>query len=118
MTDTELNEAIAGACGWKSEFYICPDWHGPGCAQADIGHWTEQPDYCHDLNAMHEAENCLEGSYLASDYEVEVRAVLVRCAYIRLAPGAEPFVRNFRLLHATARQRAEAFARVKGVWKE
>lgn len=40
MTNTQINEAIAEACGWT-------------------GSWHHLPDYCGSLDAMWEAEACL-----------------------------------------------------------
>lgn len=55
------------------------------------------PDYCKDLNAMAEAENiCINTAALEEEYYHFIN-------------------RNFR---ATARQRAEAFLRTLGKWKE
>ena len=95
MTDLEINIAIAEAmprckiCGWK----------------ATVGHrCSHSPDYCHDLNAMHEAE----ASQLWPDaafwnrYSLELGGLCNS-----LAPA----------LHATARERAEAFLRTIGKWK-
>lgn len=76
MTDTEINTAIAEACGW-----------------------TDTPDAVNDLNAMHEAEKVMsEGELWSMAYAL---------------PHVSPL--NFR---ATARQRAEAFLRTLGKWKE
>jgi hypothetical protein len=59
----------------------------------------EPPDYCNDLNAMHEAEKVLT----FKDWEFycdELGGSFQGCA------------------HATARQRAEAFLRTLGKWEE
>jgi hypothetical protein len=92
MTDKQINAAIAEACGWtvdKRGF----GWLNPnGC-------YTEPPDYCSDLNAMHEAEDELT----FEDWELycdELGGSLRGCA------------------HATARHRAEAFLRTLGKWEE
>ena len=51
MTKEQINIAIAEACGWK---YVGNETHAP-----DGSFWwskePEFPDYCNDLNAMHEA---------------------------------------------------------------
>ena len=55
MTDEQINIAIAEVCGWK---YEKNETHAP-----DGAFWwskkPEFPDYCNDLNAMHEAEMVL-----------------------------------------------------------
>jgi hypothetical protein len=62
-------------------------------------HWMIQKDYCTDLNAMHEAEKVLTFEDWES-YRDELGGSFRGCA------------------HATARQRAEAFLRTLGKWKE
>jgi hypothetical protein len=66
-------------------------------------------DFCNDLNAMHEAEKVLT-EHQWDEYERVLRLVCDGCSYYEGA-GKE-------LLHATARQRAEAFLRTIGKWKE
>jgi hypothetical protein len=78
MTDEQINIAIAEACGWEKEFY-------------DL---AEIPNYCNDLNAMHEAEKCImdESSIL---YKKELEKV--SCIW-----------------HSTAKQKAIAFLEAIG----
>ena len=90
MTDEQINQRIAEACGWKP---------------APRGRWKLnerverfRPDYLNDLNAMHEAEKIM--SYDEFDeYYVQLSMKMVR-----------PF-------HATAAQRAEAFLKTLNLWK-
>lgn len=105
MTDEQINQRIAEACGWKPR------------RQTNLtrtGHfkvsYENPPDYCTDLNAMHEAEKVLitgfedepESSESWSDYQTNL---IITCdAYLSY--------------HATARQRAEAFLRTLGKWEE
>jgi len=65
------------------------------------------PDFCHDLNAMHEAENIGLNCDTWLEYERTLGLVVFDFkigAYGKL------------LVHATARQRAEAFLRTLGRW--
>ena len=105
MTDEQINIAIAEACGWDND-------------DIERGHTLCQfsenvPDYCNDLNAMHEAEQFL----WRKDWEM--RDVFVD----KLANILNP-IHGYRnqagidLLDATACQRAEAFLRTIGKWKE
>lgn len=100
MTDEQINQRIAEACGWKGNL-ICRDMEG--------NLWpSEPPNYCDDLNAMHEAEKTLmqNGNWRMGEYEA------------RLFNSVEE-VNNVSLyFHATARQRAEAFLRTLGKWEE
>ena len=103
MTDQEINVAIAEACGWVKHREI------------EDGHWIWVhpitklicgqpliPNYATDLNAMHEAEEILFG---------------IQCEnYARLLTGVGLLF--YPAAHATARQRAEAFLRTIGKWKE
>jgi hypothetical protein len=95
MTNHKINVAIAEACGWT------PDNRGLGWLSPH-GYYAPEPDYCSDLNAMHEAEKVL------TDDQREV-------FYPRnLGAWQSPF----NVIYATARQRAEAFLRVMGKWEE
>lgn len=66
-------------------------------------YFTHQlPDYLSDLNAMHEAEKILNTNQ-AADYCELLRPIICGC---------------WRLVHATAAQRAEAFLKTLGLWEE
>jgi hypothetical protein len=105
MTNEKINIAIAEACGWK---YENNETHAP-----DGSFWwskeLEIPDYCNDLNAMHEAENRLlsneKESYWNQLYDQCDRTVFSRVED------------NYKMLHATATQRAEAFLRTINKWE-
>lgn len=64
------------------------------------------PDYCNDLNAMHEAE-CV----MLSWHEVDAQAFSGYIDYLRAAV-------SIYTEHATARQRAEAFLRTLNLWQD
>lgn len=102
MTDQEINTAIAEACGWQRKTKkFGTFWYQPG--PCDTGHLAP-PNYCHDLNAMHEAEETLPiTNYYEQLYVADKTGIMVGYRH---------------LWHATARQRAEAFLRVKGLWKD
>ncbi len=98
MTDDQINAAIAKSCGWKGNL-ICRDLNG------DL--WpSDLPNYCNDLNAMHEAEKTLTG--------------LNRHAFcdMLLDTVADSPDHLWEVLTATARQRAEAFLRTLGKWNQ
>ena len=95
MTDEQINQRIAEACGWTEKPRRMPDgfWYYGRC-----------PDYCTNLNAMHEAEKVLHPSQPTS-----MRHWLeVLCKKRKLG--------NF--WQAPARERAEAFLRVLDRWEE
>jgi hypothetical protein len=99
MTDEQINAAIAQACGWTDVTAAHRSGKAPG---ADYVGYEFYPNYCTDLNAMHEAEGTLS---TANMYVMEVQLKRVLSA------------REF-YFHATARQRAEAFLRTLGKCEE
>ena len=97
MTNEQINMAIAKACGWyeeDNESEIC--WTRRELTYCL--HEDKLPDYCNDLNAMHEAEKYImdESSIL---YKEELEKV--SCIW-----------------HSTAKQKAIAFLKAIGKWKE
>ena len=64
------------------------------------------PDYPNDLNACAEMEKALNTSALRGSY------------HRRLTEIADGDSQADQLCHATARQRCEAFLRVRGKWRE
>lgn len=113
MTDEQINQRIAEACGW-TEIHDSGPWHHhklwgyPPERPGQSGNaYKYMPDYCTDLNAMHEAEKVLlkewkDGCVLWLEY---THKLMLACS----AHLSE---------HATARQRAEAFLRTLGKWEE
>jgi hypothetical protein len=91
MTNEQINIAIAEACN-----------------KVTVDSWGEKypiPDYCNDLNAMHEAEKALTDDQYHTGYK-QTLASLVGLSG------------NMRVMSATAAQRAEAFLRTIGKWEE
>jgi hypothetical protein len=120
MSDEQINIAIAEACGyeWVSNGWGCrflgsptersfgPDTQSPLCEDA----YDSVPNYCNDLNAMHEAEKVLNDEQWL-EYREELRNVVL---------GGIRMVSQWCKadLHATARQRAEAFLKTIGKWED
>lgn len=124
MTVQEINVAIAEACGWESKeergevcgIHGCVFshfvWYQNGCRVTGVYHFDESPvpNYCHDLNAMHEAEKTLTHEQI----------LVFRRELAKPLAGPEGYEWNEgyeRAIHATARQRAEAFLRTIGKWQ-
>ena len=95
MTDQQINQAIAEACG-----IVGKDQYGP-LYQTEEGWVVDCPQFCTDLNAMHEAEKHLFDARKDNSYGYEL--AVGDCA---------------TMWHATARERAEAFLRTLGKWEE
>jgi len=104
MTNEQINIAIAKACGWKhyhEDLWVDPDFNGDpdGFSELQCGDF---PDYCNDLNAMHEAEKVL------NDEQKERYFFNLMCLY-----GNWP-----KAIQATSTERAEAFLKTIGEWEE
>jgi hypothetical protein len=100
MTDDQINAAIAEACGWVPDCDrgICWDQYGNAI--------ITPPNYCADLNAMHEAEKLV-----TSDCNLTYANQLARIVDAHYSDDPVFFC-------ATARQRAEAFLRTLSKWEE
>lgn len=114
MTPNEIRIAIAEICGWKhfmfegfdGENYNEP-FKEPRWKLNDKIVFDEPPNYPLDLNAMHEAEKTLTGEQFLK-YAEELNRV-TKC-FKHITPAI--------MACATALQRAEAFLRVFGKWRE
>lgn len=108
MNDSQINIAVAEACG-----IVDVDQWGP-LYKTSSGWVRDCPDYANDLNAMHEAENRLckleFGWRTYADALEDVVGVNGSWAIMDEADKR-------LVLHATARQRAEAFLRTIGKWR-
>lgn len=98
MTDEQINAAIAEACGWTNVNATHRSGKSP---DADYVGSEFIPNYCNDLNAMHEAEGTLNKDQLW-----------------QMAREIEKNWEDQWYFRATAHQRAEAFLRTLGKWEE
>lgn len=108
MTDEQKRIKIAEWCGW--EFQPLP----PSANPEDRSGWYHKPserlrkappDYLFDLNAMHDAQSLLSESQKV--HYQEALSTLTR---------KNPHVSCWDLIHASARQRAEALLSVMSAW--
>lgn len=99
MTDKQINAAVAEACGWTQ---VNAEHRSGRAPNAEYVGSEFIPDYCTDLNAMHEAEIFLRDANLIFEYSVHIS-------------NSHHYE---YLLRATARERAEAFLRTLGKWEE
>ncbi len=127
MSDAEIRIAIAEALGWM-DIYRCGkslkrnnegSVHGKYFAgtqdKPSINYGREYqmiPDYPGDLNAMHEAEKAAFGS--SNLWQKFVFELLE----ISGGSGLSELDGLCCLVQSTARQRAEAFLRTIGKWKD
>lgn len=94
MTNEQINQRIADLCAWNNKPVVRTDGKG----RIWVTNW---PNYCVDLNAMHEAEEHLRGNQ-----------------FLRYAEMLDDIIGSLGGIRATARQRAEAFLRTLGKWEE
>lgn len=131
MKPEDINRAIAEHCGWQflpeRDMRLGPQpelWEGPDgdrFFESPFKDWPPYPNYHGDLNAMHEAEKVLfesrPGHYerawaMALSSVVSARGE----AYEEYTPSDLRDVAD--CAHATHAERAEAFLRTIGKWKE
>jgi hypothetical protein len=110
MSDEQINIAIAEACGYKNVTIGVTE----GAIRVVVGykHHTfdeEIPDYCNDLNAMHEAEKVLTD--VQSTFYWKTLSELVNNTV------GHDFDNQFECIHATAAQRARAFLKTINKWE-
>jgi len=91
MTNDEINQTIAEIIGAYHSDHVGPLYRTASAWLRDC------PDYCADLNAMHEAEK-----HLPLESWLEYITLLIR--------------HSDEAVHASARQRAKAFLRFYGKW--
>jgi hypothetical protein len=113
MTNEQINITIAKACGmrgvWEKKITSC------GCD----GQWdyfnpqgNRLPDYCNDLNAMHEAEKVL------TIKQKQRYATALSNDLSDSAPTDSCHTVWSDTIHATALQRAEAFLKNINKWED
>jgi hypothetical protein len=115
MTNEQINAAIAETCGW-TEIQEGDPWgtligKPNRRTYRDPWHGTEDlfeiPDYCNDLNAM-------QASVLLSRCNLDLSYLYIN--NLCKACGVNHQYLCVAIIHATARQRAEAFLRTIGKW--
>ena len=110
MTPEQQRIAIAEACGLTNVAPMIVKNVKHEGDDITVGIWSDDgwvPQYLNDLNAMHEVEKVLTPEQLV-DY----------CAFRLRAATGEGCVTDYKMIRATATQRAEAFLRTIGKWEE
>jgi hypothetical protein len=113
MTNEQINIAIAEHRGWRIAERVSPEVKESATAcwiRPNGNEWQEEnlPDYCSDLNAMHEAVKTLQQN-------LKHRYFACLCTVVS---GAISLNGYSAATEATARQRAEAFLRTLGKWED
>ena len=128
MTTRDMRIAIAEANGyeWTMEAHLESGYHSWQNFADQCGNEVlddELPDYCNDLNAMHEVIKTLD-----TKQQIQYADILCRhtgkelldytgCYY----PGENPIIDMeiiFLVHNSTALQRAEAYLRTIGKWND
>ena len=125
MSPDKQRLAIAESCGWQAPFQI--GWlrdFGPEaedvcafCGTDPSGDRSPVPDFCADLNAMHEAEKVLEGHPKRDDFGHYLARIVLAFGLNEDGVAIINAWSLRRILHAPAAQRAEAFLRTIGKWE-
>ena len=107
MTNEQIsiNIAIAELLGWTdiSQYTQAVDgWYG---YEPENGPHSQIPNFCNDLNAMHEAEKMLNSE------QKEIYFLDLMCLY-----GKWP--KSIQAIQATAKERAETFLKTLEKWEE
>ena len=115
MTNEQINRAIAEQVGW-TDVHFYEDDAGPPihCGYPPgIRHYATIPRYSTDLNAMNEAEKTL------TDRDAYLRELqTVTQTWDHVDADGDEVDWFWELATATAIERAEAFLRTIGKWKE
>lgn len=106
MTNEQINAAIAEACGWTNLELCTCKLTTRGTRPVGSCYGPHIPDYCNDLNAMHEAESWM----------IKNKSLNTFWKYAGMLKRHFTHLGDDGYIHATARQRAEAFLRALGKW--
>lgn len=124
MNKEQQRIKIAEACGYvwdNGRIGVCGWWTDPSGLQVSWGQNKLKAmsqiliiDYLNDLNAMHEAEEILTIGQRGEFWDVLHRMVE------RHEFWGDDTTNDicFRVMHATAAQRTEAFLKTLGLWEE
>ena len=116
----KINEFIAEKCGWtqiESTLPGIPYWRNPDGYYEGGGTYNPIPDYCASLDACHEAENLLlplsDANYSIRNHYADKLGSITMNDNGR---GWQPLSNAdcFKILHATAEQRAIALFQTLG----
>lgn len=114
MTPLAQRIAIAQACGWKNvhiSHKLSPTFYKRLVGDNPVNPaWFHAPQYCTNLNAMHEAEKILSPTQSEVYVSVMDNVMEIPTAFYGTARRA------YLVMHATANQRAEAFLRTLNLW--
>ena len=122
-----MNIAIAEVCGWDTDPVEAHPWISrgqwvirPGDVKRELySKIMSLPKYCSDLNAMADVVQTLD-EYQRASFECRLVEIVTDGVFdMKKHPVSEMhYVDALSAMHATAKQRAEAFLRTLGKWIE
>jgi hypothetical protein len=113
MTNEQINITIAGALGKAVEWHDgIPYWLGMWSSVGEGNESFAEFKPAYDLNAMHESEKIL------TTKQKQRYAIALSDDLSDSAPTESCHTVWSDTIHATARQRAEAFLKTIGKWEE
>jgi hypothetical protein len=123
MTDKEINRAVAESVGWRLISVGCDGltdvaWLPPGALESITAFdacGSHPPDYSNDLNAMHEVVSKLLDGEPRDCFLRELQIVTQTWEKV---DNDEDDDWLWHSVNATARQRAEAYLRTIGKWRD
>ena len=122
MSPEKQRIAIAKACGWQDATWAGDHeevWELAGASFTPNRTTSQLPDYLHDLNAMAEAEKLFIPTHLEySNNEGNWVEYAGHLSHITKADDHELSIFCFRMIHASASQRAEAFLKTLNLWTD
>lgn len=108
MKPEQINRAIAEHCGWQHKTHGTDTyWWNDNINDGEL---LSLPNYHDDLNAMHEAEKTL--------WSMEPIFLTAYCELLMKSRYPSAWGDAWTYIHATSAQRAEAFLRTVGKWKD
>jgi hypothetical protein len=125
MKNEEINRRIAEACGWErvrlgTQSKDDPEPRG-WLSPSDKGDWRKaihrSPDYCTDLNAMHEAEKIFD-SRTSDEQSLYYDYLSLVVGWKGKTQAEARWEAAWNCLRATPAQKAKAFLMTIGKWEE
>ena len=121
MNNQQINAAIAESIGWDFDPVEAHEWGSRGRwvkpPSGELVFRHSIPDYCNDLNTMHEAEKVLD-MHQQYDYGEALARMRIGAEF----DDPEGFSPNgwgyYSPITATAAQRAEAYLKTIGKWQQ
>ena len=118
MTNDEINKTIATHIFGFEDYDMLLSFSGAPerklyGATKFANTWTPVPDYCNDLNAIHDVKSTLKG-------DKRIGFIDILCEVVKRDKNISegPYSTMVESFYATAKQQSEAFLKTIGKWEE